>query len=374
MKTIKFFLSFLIIVFLSFSCKKEHAVSSVSAPEFYFNGTVGGVSTSLNAGINNYYMYSSYIQDSTTVYSFIGDLKQTTSDFNSIQIQINDSFSLASGSYPYSIPGTVTISPTSTSYQVQFNSSYTNGTAQTYNWNFGDGGTSTLPTPTHTYSQMGYYNVCLNITGSGSCSNSVCDTVNLASSTAYVNHTTISSTPFGTNGITFRSVATGTPPFLYSWNFGDSIVNNITTSSDTITHTYIQPGTYQVSLHVKDANGNIAIAKYNVTTANATQSCLTNFSVANIQAIPNVTPNYGVETGNVIIIWTDAVGNVYTSKNAAQPSSSGFQIISVDNYQNNTNNQHTKKLHVKFNCWVYNSTQPPIQITNADAIIAVAYK
>jgi PKD repeat protein len=395
MKIVRLIFSLLVMVLFIQSCKKEHApVSTTGTPEFYFNGSIAGVSTSLNAGVNNYYMYSSYVQDSNNIYDFIGDLKQTASNLNSIQIQINNykasalnapiniDSALMVGYYNYYIPGTTTTTTTTTTstvYQVQFNSAYTNGTAQTYNWNFGDGTTSTVANPTHIYSQLSYYNVCLNITGANSCSSNICDTVNLTSPSSYSCHATLSSTVVaGTNVVNFGSTATGTAPFKYSWDFGDSALMN-NSDSASVMHNYANAGTYQVSLHIKDSTGNISVAKYKVTTATAPATCLTNFSVSNIQAVTTTTtftvgPNIVLGLGDVIVIWTDASGNIYTSKNNAQPSSSGFQIVSIDNYSNNANNQHTKKLHVKFSCTVYNSNRPAIQITNADAVITVAYK
>jgi PKD repeat protein len=391
MKKVRFIFSLLVTTLFALSCKKEHAPASIIAtPEFYFNGLVGGVTTTLDAGVNNYYMYSSYAQDTNNVYNFIGDLKQTTSNLNSIQIQINNyrvsalnapvaiDSALIPANYPYLISGTGTTTTTSTVtvYNVQFNSSYANGTAQTYNWNFGDNTTSNLPNPMHTNSQLGYYNVCLSITGSNSCTSSICDTVNLSSPTAYACHTALSATvtPGNTN-VTFGSTTTGTAPFHYLWNYGDS--DTISYDSASITHTYGALGTYTATLRVTDFTGKIAIAKYIVSTMSVSPTCLTNYRVSTIQTATTtgVSPNFvAPELGSVVVTWTDASGNVYTSKNASQPAGSNFQIISVDNYPNNTNNQRTKKLHVKFSCMVYNSAGSSVQITNADAIIAVAYK
>jgi len=373
-----------------FGCKKEHVpASTTGTPEFYFNGTVAGTAISLDAGVNNYYMYSSYVQDTNNVYNFIGDLRQTTSSPNSIQIQIlnyrvsapnasvNIDSALFTGIYNYYGQNTVTTT-TSTAYLVQFNSSYTNpnGTAQTYNWNFGDGTNSALANPSHLYSQLGYYNVCLNITGSNSCSNGICDTVNLSSQTTLTCQTVITSTVQG-DTITFKGIASSNfSPTNHLWDFGDGTTNYDTVGNNIAIHSYNSPNVYQVSLTASDNMGHVSKAKYNVATASAPVSCITNYSVSSVQTttVSSISPNFVIGLGNVIVTWTDASGNVYTSKNSAQPTSSGFQIISVDNHPNNANNQRVKKLHVKFSCWVYNSTHPAIQITNADAVIVVAYK
>src|ERR1700733_11872167 len=82
-------LTFIIAAFIT--CKKEQLPPSTveGQPVFSFNGTIGSNSLSLKAGVNNYYMYSTYTQNSG-VYSFTGTLKNTASNLNSIQIIIND--------------------------------------------------------------------------------------------------------------------------------------------------------------------------------------------------------------------------------------------------------------------------------------------
>src|ERR1700752_1765204 len=124
----------LVLVLFVFGCKKEHAPSpTTGTPVFYFNGTIGGVSTSINAGLNNYYMYSSYTQDTNHVYNFIGNIQKTTANLSSIEIQINDykvsavngntqpDSSLVPAIYSY-----YSVGVTDTVYKVQFYSSYIN--------------------------------------------------------------------------------------------------------------------------------------------------------------------------------------------------------------------------------------------------------
>ena len=82
----------LLVSLLMLSCKKEHVTTNTnSSPVFYFKGMIGGTAMDLQAGINNYYMYSSYTQ-SSGVYCFTGTLKNTASSLNSISSKASFSF------------------------------------------------------------------------------------------------------------------------------------------------------------------------------------------------------------------------------------------------------------------------------------------
>ena len=377
MKKVKIILALLTVILFTVTCKKEHVpATTISTPVFYFNGMVGGVSTSIDAGINNYYMYSSYTQDTNHVYNFIGNLQKTTSNLNSIEIQLNDykvspvnsntqpDSSFKTGSYSY-----YSVGVTDTVYNVQFNSSYINGTPQTYTWTFGDGTTSNIPNPTHSYTAKGNYNVCLTIMGSSGTS-SICNNLNLSSPATMVKKTAISSTSLG-DTIFFSASTIGFTGIQFNWNFGDAsgTIDTLTHTIDNTSHTYTAAALYHVSLTVKDsATGNNITTNYNAPTASYTVGGVTNYSVT------SVSPGSSFRLSNVIIKWTDASGVIYTSNNnTAQPSGSYFKIISVAPYQTNINGQATEMLHVNFSCTLYNGTNS-IQITNADAVIAVAYK
>ena len=380
MKKVKNIIALLTVVLLTITCKKEHVpTTTTSAPVFYFNGIVNGTTTSIDAGINNYYMHSSYTQDTNHVYNFIGNLQKTTSNLSSIEIQLNDykvspvnsstqpDSSFATGSiYSY-----YSVGVTDTVYNVQFNSTYVNGTPQTYTWTFCDGTTSNNANPLHSYAAIGNYNVCLTITGTTGTS-SICNNLNLSSASAMAQKVTISSFSVGST-LYYTATTTSITPYKYVWNFGDGSYTTDTTTATTysVSHTYTNTAIYDVFLTVKDSSGSDTVStRYNASTSASVG--VTNFTFGNISKVINIGSPY--KLSNVIIKWTDASGNVYTSNNnMAQPSGSFFKILSEESYQNNTNGQLTRKLHVSFTCTLYNGTSS-IQIANADAVIAVAYK
>lgn len=367
-----------IIVLLLLACiscrKKEYPESTKEgSPVFNCNMYINGSPTTIEAGVNNYYMYSSFQQDSNGVYGFIAGLKQTdcTTCPNSLQIQIND-FKISPANALTQIDSLVPknydymASNAASYYSVQFQSDY-NKTPLSYLWNFGDGATSTATNPTHIYTKQGRYNVSLKVIGSNSCESSIYSIQNIGT-VNYKFRTLIDadSTGIGTT-INFSAVnSQGTGPYLYLWNFGDGTPTSTLAAPP---HTYQYTGAYPVTLRVIDQGSNdTAYAKYNTVTQSDISSCATNYTVSTVNPSANA-----LGLSNVVVKWVDANGVVYTSKNTAQPGNSYFTIVSVQDYQNNTNNERTKKLHVKFKCTVYNGSSS-IQLDNADAYINIAYK
>ena len=365
----------LLLLFAGISCRKKEYPESTTegAPVFICSMNINGAPTSLQAGVNNYYMYSSFQQDSNNVYGFVGGLRQNncTNCANSILVQINDfkvlpvnanaiiDSSIVPGGYSY------LLSTAASFYSTQFQSSY-NKVASSYLWNFGDGATSSNANPFHIYKKAGKYKVSLTVNGTSSCVNSVNSFQNIG----YLGNGFITSIHVDSvmgKSLTFSAVnLQGSGSYSYLWDFGDG--TNASTNINP-THNYQFIGSYPVSLRIIDVvNNDTAYAKYNAVTQNDISSCAANYSISSV----NLTPNT-LGLSNIIISWTDANGTVYTSKNPLQPASSYFTIVSVDNYQNNDSGQTTKKLHVKFKCTVYNGTNS-ILIDNADAVICVAYR
>lgn len=366
-----------------FSCQKQHLPAQTNtSPIFYFNGLVGGTYTSLRAGVSNYYMYSSYTQDSNGVYNYTGNLKEfncSSSCPPSIEFIINDyqklviganetniATSLTNGYYSYMVPGGAT-----TAYLTIFNvQPDPSGSPTNFNIDFGDGNNTSLTglpndTLSHMYLHPGSYNPTISVTytsGSGSLSSPL----ELGTPNAKI-ITSISPTDSGTTKINFIATTLDSSVTIisYNWDFGDG---SPAVTTQNASHTYSANGIYLVTYTVKDNNGRTSINKLNVKTQGDTANNLTNYSAT---PYPQPNPN---GLSNITIIYTDASGNTFNSNNALQPDSSFFHITSVADYQKNENGQSTKQLHVKFNCILYDSKNNPLVIKNGDAVIAVSYK
>jgi PKD repeat protein len=160
-----------------------------------------------------------------------------------------------------SVPLTATAAGTPTTgnapLKVSFTGSASGGTAPySYSWNFGDGSaTSTAQNPSHTYNNAGTYTATLTVTDSASPANTATSTVTVKVS-AVGRTLTATASAIPTSGqvplnVSFTGSASGgTPPYSYSWNFGDG---SATSTAQNPSHTYNNAGTYTATLKVTDS-------------------------------------------------------------------------------------------------------------------------
>lgn len=370
MKT-KIFLPIILFSFLIGSCKKEDPkVPQGNAPVFTFSGNINGSPVNFQAGVNNYYMYTSYTQDVNNVYNFMGDLKpyNCTNCTNRLQLQINDFQSLTVGApaaintalipgyYAFQIPG-----GTPTQYNISFTSFSYNVTPQSWAWDFGDGTTSTQQSPAHTYTHPGNYTACVTTTFSDLTTGSSCNPVYIGTpESGCTGNFTYTAT---VNTVSFTPSAFGSGGYAYSWDFGDGA----TSISSAPVHTYTASGLYLVSMKITDSQNHILVYNRNVPTQFYPGSVAGMYFLGTNNTNPN--PN---ALSNTTISWTDASGTVYTSNNALQPATSYFKVISVDPYSNNSLGQTTKKVHAQLKCTLYNGTST-LLLDNCDLVFGVAY-
>lgn len=361
----------LALLITGFSCRKKKYPEDVvitNTAVYYTKLKVNDQPLTLEAGIDNYYMYSSYIQDSNNVYGFIAELKKSNCDNcgNSLKIQIND--------YKSSVFNSV-VSPDSSfrkgtyhfysgakdpSYAVNFSSSIQ---SEAYSWNFGDGGTSNVKDPKHTFEKPGKYNVCLTTRNSSGCVSTICNVQRIEAGNPFkVNINVLSSSG---NTVTFGSnVSGGTGPFKYFWSFGDGT----TSSAVNPVCNYRYRGGYPVSLMVIDGKNDTARANFNAITQNDVSSCAANYALTKITPVLT-----NLALSNVSVSWKDANGEEYTSHAQPQSNMSYFEVLSISKGENNEKGQPTVKLQVRFSCKVYNGNKE-ISLTDAETVMCVAYK
>ncbi len=121
-----------------------------------------------------------------------------------------------------------------------------------WHWDFGDGFTSDVPDPVHTYATGGFYDVKLVFTSDSlgyQCSDSITKTVQ-APNTPGATFTWAPNPAQAGDNIGFFATS-GSTITNWDWDFADGG----TATGQNATHTYTNPGDYDVSLTVTDANG-----------------------------------------------------------------------------------------------------------------------
>lgn len=134
-----------------------------------------------------------------------------------------------------------------------FSSSVTGGTGPyTYKWDFGDGESSAEGSPVHVPAGNGTYKVTLTVTDSCSPPATAVDD-HLVTSRAPIVVTADANQLCGDaplNEIFSGSATGGTPPYTYSWDFGDGTP---TSSQQNPSHSYVTAGDYTATLTVTDS-------------------------------------------------------------------------------------------------------------------------
>jgi gliding motility-associated-like protein len=129
--------------------------------------------------------------------------------------------------------------------------SFTNksSNAVSCSWDFGDGTTSLVNDPSHFFATPGVYNVTLNITSAGGCTDQKTKQVIVKGPEGNFTYTNIvGCNPLQTN---FKASSKNTTSFVWDFNDGTTVV----TADSILSHEYTNPGIYLPKIILTDANG-----------------------------------------------------------------------------------------------------------------------
>ena len=174
-----------------------------------------------------------------------------------------------------------------------------------YAWDFGDTTTSSLADPpVHTYSNPGTYNVSLTVTDDANQTNTATLVVEVTSPTddpptAVASASTLSGnapldvTFTGSNSFDDNAIVS------YAWDFGDTTTSSL---ADPPTHTYANPGTYNVSLTVTDDANQSDTANLTITVSDPNQEGVVSFTLVNAntdQDLYNLTEGQQIDVSTI---------------------------------------------------------------------------
>jgi len=143
-----------------------------------------------------------------------------------------------------------------------------NGDVLTYTWDFGDGSTATTANPSHTFTTAGTYTVTLTVTDDGTPALNSTDTIAIIVTDANQAPTAVASSDVTSGEASLNVQFTGDTSsdpdtadvLTFAWDFGDG--STATTANPA--HTFINAGTYDVTLTVTD-DGTPALSSSEVT-------------------------------------------------------------------------------------------------------------
>ena len=219
-----------------------NGVASGGTPPYASSWSFGDGSTGTGASTTHTYSLAGPYTVTLTVVDS-GSPQQTATSQQTITL-VNPPTPLSAG---------FTFSPASpdAGQSVSFTASASGGTSPySYSWSFGDGGTASGLTVNHSFASSGSYTVTLSITDSSGqtahASKTLTVNPQLSGSFSYN-----PSSPLPLLPVTFTATGSGgAQPYNYRWDFGDGTA----ASGQTISHTYLLPGSYVVTLTITDAN------------------------------------------------------------------------------------------------------------------------
>ena len=381
MKSIQIYFSLLIVVGI-LSCQPQELPPIVNDTPVFF---VAGDMVDLTAGEDDFYLFTTYEKDTSDVYNFNGRFAKTSdcdTDCNEeliikirdVQqtaigetIDIDNSLSIGNFSYQLANP-----SVSNDIVVVDLVAEPEGAGPFVYLWAITVDTTATFVSPQvsltfENTTNLPSINVCLTIiNNSMNCqAQTYCNDVFLNSNTPdCLADFAVNFNPAQSLLSLETEMMNGIPPFTYTWSNGATTQN----ISEIINGPF--SATYCVT--VTDATGCVDELCKDIAINQGAMNpivCSSRYSY-----VKTIEPGNGdiLQLSTVFIQYTDTNGTTYRSDLQAQSSFSRFEIISIEDYENNENGEKTKKLKVSVECELFSSNGTPINFP-FEGIIAVAY-
>jgi PKD repeat protein len=363
---------YVLVLLLFFSaCKKPKPIEKSGNPVFYIDAVIDGSKLELKAGDNGYYMRPSFYDDTIGIRSFVGKLgkincinqevcpesfevifREKDKGLNGGQPSIDENITLKS--YNFRGPASHLFQ----SYKATFFSKSTPlGTAHL--WDFDDGATSTQVNPIHYYLNEADSLVEPKLTvQSSGCNNSISYPVNF-------NKGCLVDFFPSKVGVNLNWNAAPKQNRAELWDLGNGYLplgagNPIPSDSVFIAC-------------VKSTNVITGCTTYkckNIVIDTGLVGCVANFDMIKEKVMIKDVRDFS----EVTVKWRDSAGKLYNSDLYAQPVSSVFDVISVEDYIDDVDGNPTKKVTVTMKVRLYGDSQNDyLEFETEKSILAVSY-
>ena len=156
--------------------------------------------------------------------------------------------------------------------------------------------------------------------------------------------------------------STGVPPLQYNWmnQSKDSTFRIVNLNSVQNRNVWVQ---------VTDANGCISESEIGFDPSNRKSSCIADFEYS----AKRIVNRDHLQLGRVTIDYINENGAFFTSNFLQQPANSFFEILTVEDFEENAAGQPTKKLNMEFLTTLYAPDTDETMQLKGKTIFAVAY-
>lgn len=347
---------------------------------FEMAAKINGETVNMAGGIDGRYMFTSFDTDSNGILIFRGILGEV--DCQNCQNSLSFEFAQADGNTTTDAVFSTVNSSNLTyrnavipmeidGYDVYFEVDLQGAAPFSLAWDFGDN--TTLNTNSgiveHDYSAAGNYEVCVNITDATGCQTTICRTI--ATDNSMNCSVNFSVYHLAGSDYYFYPFSAGTPPFNYQWNIPDGNATHTPTfSSPTISMGQINA--VPVTVSMIDANNCSSSIVQLVDFNNPDAVCLNHF---NYQSKPLFTPSMAQAYFSTFAMkYIDKNGITYSSDLGEQPNFSFINILEIEDYLQNENNQSTKKITLEMACRLFDINGNHVDLTNGFGTIAIAHQ
>lgn len=340
----------------------------VENPFFTVQASVDGQTIHLQAGVDDYYLYTTQDTDSLGVPAFRGHLRKENCNpcSNSVAVffrgddinQPSIQSITTEGERDFFEPTYVVQDE---SYQIRFFSEQDSGTVSHY-WQLSDGTTFTTANPVYNFVAAGAQNSfnVLHVTSviNDTCSAALSNVIEVQSS-CQPNFSTQS------QGYTVYFDANYSAGTQIVWNFGDGSAGYGTSTS----HTYNAPGMYHVEMQVFEPANSCFGHIYKQVIVSDTLDCHANFHYQ-IDYQPQVMSD-SLQLGTVGVEWYNESGTKYSSALRKQPEGSYFEMLESHAYLQNENNQSTVEFSANVDVYLYSEQGDSVRFICPELHLAV---
>jgi hypothetical protein len=362
----------ILLVLLAGCRKKPMPVAEPEPPVFYASAVVDGQQVTLEAGNNDYYMFSSNGRDSNNVRYFNAELKKsgcTAPCASELRFRIEDDKPAQQGSANIDAalsPGIYSMNnrvPDPAEFNSKFIPVVQFKDGSEYKWTLdaGDG----QPQVFNSYN----FSAILQAHKAYTVTHRYLDLTGCAAEHTNIFYpggvqTTVTAIKDPSTTMLQYTFACNTQAKSYHWEFGDGKSSNYWKPVHKYESTSQDDEHYTVTLTIVTEQNDTCVTRYQVV-AGTGEGCFANFTASfNGIPLPPARPR-------VTVYYTDPSGVVYSSDKVLQPDHATFVIESSENYNPNERGEATRRMKVRYNCRLgANGVEKPIE---GEAVIAVSY-